>query len=341
MSVLNITRYSFLLSIASILFVVPLGSAVAQDNVIVVDSDISGNPLRPSDAELNASQNSLQNDIKNEQNGSVSNQKNAVDEVMKTFNTSSSGEVISAPSVINSDENNEEEDLFFDAGDIVPQGEMARSAPVKVDPVTQPGSKYIIVKKNYKADTKTARLVSAQRAMSLGRYESALLMFDDLYEINKRDTRVVLGRAVALQKLGRFDEAMQMYEVLSKLDPKNVDVKVNMLGLLGTRYPSIALRRLLDLQKDNKSNVSLAAQIAILYANIGDFSSALSYLGMAASMEPNNANHIFNMAVIYEKVNDNEKAVSYYEKALELDTIYGAGRSIPRDVAYERLAQIR
>lgn len=233
------------------------------------------------------------------------------------------------------------EDEFFDANDLVPQGEMARAGPVKVNPSVQPASKLIIVKKNHKADSKTAQLVSAERAMKLGRYDSALALFDNLYESNRKDSRVLMGRAVVLQNLGRFDEAMGMYEKLSVVEPNNIEVKVNMLGLLSTRYPSVALRRLIDLHQKHKSHIGLTAQIAISYANVGDMESAIKYLGVAASMEPENANHLFNMAVVADRAGDEKSAVSYYEKALEIDTIYGAGRSIPRETVYERLAQIR
>ncbi|MCK5374743.1 MAG: tetratricopeptide repeat protein [Alphaproteobacteria bacterium] len=231
--------------------------------------------------------------------------------------------------------------MFFDAEDLVPQGEMARGGPNPVNPVLQPASKLVIVKKNYEPDTKEAHLVSAERAMALGRYDSALSLFDVLYEKNKKDPRVLMGRAVVLQKLGWFEEAMGMYEELSEVAPDNLEVKINMLGLLSTRFPSIALRQLLDLHVDHKSNVGLTAQIAVCYASLGETQDAIKYLGVAASMEPANANHVFNMAVIADKAGDKKQAISYYEKALEIDTINGGGRSIPREVVYERLAQLR
>lgn len=252
--------------------------------------------------------------------------------------TSSSGPSISAPSARIADE---ELNDFFDANDLVPQGEMTKDGPNRVNPSSQPASKLVVVKKNYTADSKTAQLVSAERAMSLGLNDSALQMFDNLYAVNKKDSRILMGRAVVLQKIGRFDEAMQMYEKLSILEPKNIDVKVNMLGLLGTRYPSVALRRLIELHNKNTSHVGLTAQIAIAYAQAGDVNSAMKFLGVAASMEPNNANHLFNMAVIADRAGSKKQAISFYEKALETDTIHGAGRTIPRDTVYERLAQIR
>lgn len=233
------------------------------------------------------------------------------------------------------------EDVFFDANDLVPQGEMAKEGPNKVSPILQPASKLVVVKKTHEIDSKEAQLVSAERALTLGRYESALIMLDPLHKASPQDGRVLMGRAVALQKVGRFDEAMKMYEALSKVEPDNLEVKINMLGLLGTRYPAIALRRLKDLADQNASHPGLAAQLAFAYAQNGDVRSALRYLGVASSLEPTNANHVFNQAVIADRAGERDAAIKFYEKALEVDTIYGGGRTIPREAVYTRLGEIR
>jgi Flp pilus assembly protein TadD len=249
--------------------------------------------------------------------------------------------VADAGDTFSSGEDAVDNDAFFDAEDMVPRGEMARHGPNKVDPNTQPASRLVIVKKNQEADTTESRLVAAERAMKLGRNDSALDLFDTLYAKNKKDARVLMGRAIVLQKSGRFDEAMAMYEELSNVEPDNLEVKVNMLGLLSTRFPSIALRRLLELRKDNMSHVGLASQIAVCYAALGDAKEALRYMGAAASIEPKNATHLYNMAIIADRSGDRKQAVSYYERALEVDSVHGGGRSIPRETVYERLAQLR
>lgn len=232
-------------------------------------------------------------------------------------------------------------DAFFDTEAILPKGKVGRAGPAPVDPKTSPASKLMIVEAVSPATNKSAQLVSAERAMALGRYDSALQIYEELYAKNPKDTVVLMGRAVTLQKIGRFDEAMQTYEALAELQPKNIDVKINMLGLLATRYPSIALRRLIDLHDSNKQNVGIVAQIAVTAANLGDFETAMRYLGIAMSMQPDNASHVFNAAVILDRAGQTKEAISYYEKALEIDSVYGGNRSIPRETIYERLATIR
>jgi len=245
---------------------------------------------------------------------------------------------IAAPSAVSSAA---DEDSFFDAEDLIPQSEMAKDGPNKVDPSLQPGSSLIIVRKNSEMNSEEAHLVSAERAMALGRYDSALHIFTMLYQNSKKDERVLMGRAIVLQKLGRFDEAMKMYEALSKVQPNNLEARINMLGLLGTRFPAVALRQLVDLHNKNQGNAALTAQVGYAYARSGNVSSALQHLGVAASMEPQNASHLYNMAVIADRAGDVAQATSYYEKALEVDTVHGSGRTIPRDAVYTRLAQIR
>lgn len=248
-----------------------------------------------------------------------------------------------APATPTSSDSNTEPDVdvFYDADVLVPEGELARTAPRKVDPTIEPASKLIIVTKNASAGSRHAQLVSASRAIKLGRYSSALEIYNELYRKNKRDPNILMGRAVALQKLGLVEEAIFAYEELLEIRPKNTEARINMLGLISDQFPSVALRQLKDLRKQNPDNVGLVAQMAITEARIGNFDSAMRYMGVAASMEPNNANHFFNLAIIADQAGARKDAVKYYEQALEIDTIYGGSRSVPRDQIYSRLAQIR
>ncbi len=47
------------------------------------------------------------------------------------------------------------------------------------------------------------------------------------------------------------------------------------------------------------------------------------------------------MAVMIDRKGAHRKALSLYEKALETDATYGAGRSVPRETIYDRLYYLR
>lgn len=232
-------------------------------------------------------------------------------------------------------------DYFYDANALVPEGELARRSPRKVDPSVEPGSRHIIVRKNASEDSRHARLVSASRALTLGRDSSALEIYNELYGKYKKDPDVLMGRAVSLQRLGLVEDAISAYEELLAVKPKDVGARLNMLGLVGERYPEVALRQLKDLRNTSPNHPGVAAQLGIIEARLGNFDSGMRYMGVAASMEPENANHLFNLAVIADQGGYTKDAVKFYEKSLEVDSIYGGGRTIPRDSVYTRLAQIR
>ncbi len=252
-------------------------------------------------------------------------------------------ETIPTPTIPEAEPTEEfDENLFFDAEALAPQGELARKgAPSKVNPLTSPGSRLVISNQTYSANSVKARLVAADRAMKLGRFESALIIYNDLFSENKRDPNIMLGRAIALQKAGREDEALQAYEDLLDIRPKNVEANVNMQGLLLHRYPAVALRNLMDLREVNPGDTNILAQMAVAHAKLGQFNEAINALGTAASIEPENANHVYNMAVIADRAADRDRAIGYYEEALEIDTLYGASATIPREAVFQRLAELR
>jgi Flp pilus assembly protein TadD len=238
-----------------------------------------------------------------------------------------------------------DENMFFDSENLTPgtrpSGEMRTGLPHNVSPELEPAAKYVVIEKNFDPGSEQAQLVAAQRAVQLGRYDAALRIYNQLYDKNKRDPNILLGRAIALQKLGQGDEAIRTYEELLELKPDNIEGQINLLGLIGERYPAVALQRLQTLSENYPNDVRVLAQTAVMQARFGQYDQALSSLGVAASLEEKNPSHVFNMAVIADRAGKKNDAIRYYEKALEIDTIYGGNRSIPRESVYERLAKLR
>ena len=208
-------------------------------------------------------------------------------------------------------------------------------------PSIEPASKLDITIKNRGAGSKQARLVSAERALKLGRYDSALEMYNGLYERNPRDLNVLMGRAISLQNLQRDEAAIQAYQDILVESPGYTQASVNMYGLVAKRYPSVALRNLMELHQRYPQDVGILAQMSVIEAHMGRYDSALGYIGIAAGYEPNNAGHVYNMAVISDKAGQHDKALKYYERALEVDAVYGGSRSVPREAIFARLAQLR
>lgn len=232
-------------------------------------------------------------------------------------------------------------DVFYDADALDPSGEISKNAPRKVDPQSLPAKKLIIVRTSADKDSVTAKLVAAERALALGRYDAAYEFFNAIYAKNPKSSSALMGKAIALQKMGRIDEAINVYEKVLDIKPNHKYAEINMLGLISQKYPKAALNKLSDLYRDEPDNVPVIAQIAVAQTRLGNYKDAMKYLGIAASIEPRNANHLYNMAVVADKAGDKKTAISYYEQALEKDTIYGGGRTIPREQVFLRLTKLR
>ncbi len=231
---------------------------------------------------------------------------------------------------------------YFDSDSIVPDAAMRGAiGPREVDPKYEPGSRFVVVRKGAGPNSIPARIISAQRALKLGRYTSALEMYEQLYKKAPKNKQILMGLAVAQQYSGFKESAIATYEELLARDPKNTDATVNMLGLLKSEYPSVAYRKLRDLWDRNSQNPGLAAQLGLTSASIGNAQDAIRYLGIAATLQPENASHFYNMAVISDQAGATKDAVDLYQKALEVDISYGGGRTIPREQVYDRLAQLR
>ena len=67
----------------------------------------------------------------------------------------------------------------------------------------------------------------------------------------------------------------------------------------------------------------------------------MTFLSQAAKLDPKNAQHLFNLAVIYDRMGDKKNAIANYESALETDTVYGGARTLPREQIYDRLSVLR
>jgi len=244
-------------------------------------------------------------------------------------------------------------DTYFDS----PNGKMLKDIPVpSMNPNKGSGESIIIVNKKGQGSTTknqsqklsiemtslNQQTVNANRALKLGRFEAAKEMYDELYLLNPKDESVLSGRALVMQKMGQENQAISAYEQLLKMYPDNIDAIINLSGLLRKQYPAVALNKLLDIHMDHPNNVFVIAQLGITYADAGNYDDAIRYLSSAVAMDNKNAQHAFNLAVIQEKAGKPQDAIKNYEKALEIDSIFGEGKkTISREKIYDRLSQLR
>lgn len=242
--------------------------------------------------------------------------------------------------------------VYFDS----PKGKaLTDIPPPSINPMKEPGESIIIVHKGTSApsqmivergdqsDFVESRLVNANRASNLGSNDAALGFYDELIKKSPSDPRVLMGRAVTLQKLGENQKAIEAYRDVLQVDSNNPEAITNLMGLIGKTQPAVALQNLLELREKYPRNAAVAAQLGVAYTQAGNPQDGLRYLNMAAGLQPENPLHFFNMAVIYERLKDREKAIKYYEQALDIYAVNGSGTTttFSREQIYDRLSALR
>lgn len=202
-------------------------------------------------------------------------------------------------------------------------------------------SGYMTIRKESDAGDMDSRLTSARTALAQGRSLAALELFDDLKKDFPKDRRVLMGRAVSLQKLGQSEEALAAYEAVLNRDPKNLDALSNMLGLLKSRDPGLAVAKLQELRDAYPYQGDITAQLGIAYAENGNYEQAAKYLEMADSLKPGSAYVLYNRAVLLDRMGRSKDAGLLYRRILRMAADGELDQQLPLETIRNRLGTLR
>jgi len=155
-------------------------------------------------------------------------------------------------------------------------------------------------------------------ALIHGDYDTALGFYNLALKSEPTSVLASLGRAAALQKLGRTDEARNAYEKVLKLDPNNREALTNLTGILADREPGEALKRLLDLAKDYPNFSPIVAQIGMTYAKMDNQDAATDFLRRAVAMTPDAVMYNYDLAVVLDRMKLGEQAALSYRRVLQI-----------------------
>lgn len=234
---------------------------------------------------------------------------------------------------------------YYDSDAIVPDADLqaaGATGPRKIDPALEPGQTFVVVKNTGSATSFEAQYVAATRALKLGRYAAAMEMFEKLYKKSRKDPRILMGLAVAQQGAGFKESAAATYGELLDVQPNNADAIVNLMGIMKDQYPSVTLQRLSSLRSKYPMNPGIPAQMGLTNAEMKNYDEALRNFEVAASIDPRNPSHIYNMAIVVDRQGNIPNAIRLYEQALQMDASSGDKvNGLPREQIYDRLSVLR
>ena len=225
-------------------------------------------------------------------------------------------------------------DDYYDSSSRSPGSPLvAGQGPRKLNPSKEPGQKFVVAERVSMADSRDAQIAAGQRALAAGQYGAAAEIYDGLYKRYPKDENVLMGRAIAYQHDGDSRKAADMYDRMLDIDPQNVDAQVNILGIMGKQYPDAALHKLMALHDRHPADPLIVAQLGVIEGQQGNYEASIPFLQAACNLEPNNPQHLFNLAIVADKAGQAGRRHDLITRqALDTDaSLTAMGGPFPRD----------
>ena len=123
--------------------------------------------------------------------------------------------------------------------------------------------------------------------------------------------------AVSL-RTGDLDSAEALYLRLLELDPRDTQAAANLVALHGQLDPVASESRLKNLLASQPESAPLHFALGNQYAKQARWPEAQEAYFKAYSVNPENADYAFNLAVSLDQLRQRKPALQYYERALLL-----------------------
>ncbi len=180
----------------------------------------------------------------------------------------------------------------------------------------------------------------AYNANLIGQYEVAVEIYKQILKDDPENFYAKFSLAIVYQKIGQYRQAKALYYQLLKTNPENREEIVgNLLAILVEESPRDSIYLLSRLTIENPKSAFILAQGAIAYDKIKNYEQAKLLLERAVLLDQDNISYKYNLAVIYDKTNEFEKALELY---IDVAKNYNdSNYSVPIDQVNKRIVAIK
>ncbi|RPI80095.1 MAG: hypothetical protein EHM45_00185 [Desulfobacteraceae bacterium] len=169
-----------------------------------------------------------------------------------------------------------------------------------------------------KSDSSRLFYEKAVRYHMQNRLQEAILMYRQVLIERPMDTDTLFNLAAAYLQKRDFSRALPILTDLAAKDSNNAQILLNLaIAKMGTGEPDNAIA-LLDkaLQIGGASVFELYFHKAVALSQLGRLEEAKRFYEMAGKIDPDNGSLLFNLAVLYDKMERYPEALQYYRAFL-------------------------
>ena len=162
-------------------------------------------------------------------------------------------------------------------------------------------------------------------------YEKALRSFEQILAINNMplikadnpetiDTVIVYNTGLAAYNAEQYDKAIKYYKEAAEYGYNGARTYSLLANAYQQKKDTTGALEILQegFEKYPEDNTVLTSMIQI-YLDQDKTEDAMRYLDMAIQQDPGNSTFYFAQGTLYEKIQNEEKAIESYEKAIEVD----------------------
>lgn len=193
------------------------------------------------------------------------------------------------------------------------------------------------------APTAATNLDRGYVALTEGRFDDAINNYQMALKKNPGEIDALLGLAYIAQRQNRNDEARADYLSVLRQIPNHPGANAGLLSLPSSVDAQVAGSRAREVAEHNPNSAVAFAALGNTLAKEGRIAEAQQAYFRAVTLDPANALYTYNLAVALDRLHKNTAAAQYYGDAIRLagNAADSEHAGFPRAVALQRLEQLR
>jgi Flp pilus assembly protein TadD len=162
-------------------------------------------------------------------------------------------------------------------------------------------------------------LAQAYTALQTGSLDDARTLYSKLSQSEPLNVDALLGLAYIAAQQNRSEDAMALYLRILQINPRHAAAQAALIGLMGRADPVASETRLKQLIAREPS-AFLHFVLGNLYADQTLWAQAQQAYFQAHTLEPNNPDYAYNLAIGLDHLRQNKLALGFYTRAEQLAT---------------------
>lgn len=197
----------------------------------------------------------------------------------------------------------------------------------------------VVVNAAPSAQIEAITVADAYRAWKSGRLDQARDIYREVLSNEPKNVDALLGLGGIAQQQGNAQDAIGFFARALELDPRNSSAQAGIIAMTGQSDPASSESRLKQLIAREPSGF-LHFTLGNLYARQGQWAQSQQSYFQAYSMNADNADYAYNLAVSLEHIGQDKLAITYYRKAVDLSLKQGGRASFNQEQVIDRIAKL-